>query len=104
MIFSFQVLYSERLYYYPSKEYTSSVWLGKDKASLENQIKLCTKSLDRCCISLDTRDVRAFSVCHIPLSKDGTLGTPRYDVKLISTNPYRTNDHIGTFRAQGWYM
>jgi len=103
MIF-FQILYSEKLYYYPSKEYTSSVWLSKDKTSLEKQIKLCTKSLDRCCISLDARNARAFSVCRIPLTKDGTLGTPRYDVKLISPNPYRTNYNIGTFYAQGWYM
>ena len=93
--------YSDRLHYYPSKEYVSSAWFGNDKSSLENQVKLCTKSLDRCCIHLDARDARAFSVCHIPLSSDGTLGTPRYDVSLVSINPFRPASTESTFFAEG---
>lgn len=96
-----QVWYSDRLHYYSSKEYTSYAWFGNDKPSLENQIKLCTKSLDRCCINLNRRDARAFSVCRIQLSTDGTLDTPNYNVKLVSTNPFRTSDNENSFCAQG---
>ena len=93
--------YSDRLHYYHSKEYVSSTWFGNDKSSLENQIKLCTKSLDRCCIHLDARDARAFGVCRIPLSSDGTLGTPRYDVNLVSINPFRPASTESAFFAEG---
>ena len=96
-----QVWYTDRLHYYPSKEYTSCAWFGNDKPSLDNQIKLCIKSMDRCCINLDTRDARAFSVCLIPLSADGTLGTPSYNVKLVTTNPFRTAFNESSFCAQG---
>ena len=93
--------YSDRLHYYPSKEYVSSTWFGSDKSSLEKQVKLCTKSLDRCCIHLDARDARAFGVCRIPLSSDGTLGTPRYDVNLVSINPFRPASTENAFFAEG---
>ena len=96
-----QVWYSERLYYCPTEEYRSSTWLGNDRSLLENQIKLCTKSLDRYCICLDARGARAFSVCRIPLCCDGTLGIPRYDVKLAPTNPFRTDWDERTICAQG---
>ena len=96
-----QVWYSERLYYYPSNEYTSTAWFGHDNSLLENQIKLCTKALHRCCICLDARAPRAFGLCRIPLFKDGTLGIPRFDVKLISASPFKTNFMERTFNAQG---
>ncbi|XP_027045171.1 uncharacterized protein LOC113673023 [Pocillopora damicornis] len=91
---------SERLHYYPTVEYRSNSWLGNDKSLLENQIRLCTKSLDRCCISLDVRGPRALSVCRIPLTCGGILGIPMYDVKLTSTNCFRTDWEGKTFFAQ----
>lgn len=98
----YKVWYSERLHYYPSKEYTSCSWLCNDKPSLENQIKVCTKSLERCCISLDKdkRAAIAFSVCRVPVLADGMLGIPIYDVKLVSINPYRRTDDENLFFAQ----
>ncbi|PFX16208.1 hypothetical protein AWC38_SpisGene19528 [Stylophora pistillata] len=96
----YKVCYSERLHYYPAVEYRSSSWLGNDKSSLENQIELCTKSLDECCVFVDVRGPRAFSICRIPLTCGGTLGIPAYDVKLTSTNPFRTDWDEKTFFAQ----
>lgn len=56
--------------------------------------------MDRCCISLDVRGPRALSVCRIPLTCGGILGIPMYDVKLTSTNCFRTDWEGKTFFAQ----
>ncbi|KAJ7391766.1 hypothetical protein OS493_016053 [Desmophyllum pertusum] len=88
----------------PPKNTHQTTWIGNDTSSLEDQIKLCTKSLDRCCINLDARDARAFGVCRIPLARDGTLGIPSYNVKLISTNPFRKITMSGHFVLKNWTL
>ena len=97
----FQVFYSDRLHYYPSKEYATVAQYGNDKQSLENQIKDCVKSSDRCCLELDERGARAISVCRVLVSEDGTMQAPTFDIRLMATNPYRNSDNEDSFCAQG---
>ena len=97
----FQVFYSDRLHYYPSKEYATFAGYSNDKQSLENQIKDCIKSSDRCCLELDKRAARAITVCRVLVSKDGTMETATFDVRLMATNPYRNSDSEDSFYAQG---
>ena len=97
----FQVFYSDRLHYYPSKEYATFTQYSTDKQSLENQIKDCIKTSDRCCLELDKRAARAITVCRVLVSEDGTLQAPTFDIRLMATNPYRNSDNEDSFCAQG---
>jgi len=95
-----KVFYSDRLHYYPSKEYATFTQYSNDKQSLENQIKDCIKSSDRCCLELDKRAARAITVCRVLVSEDGTMQAPTFDIRLMATNPYRNSDNEYSFCAQ----
>ncbi|KAK3740888.1 hypothetical protein QZH41_013406, partial [Actinostola sp. cb2023] len=89
---------SERLHYYSSTPYQCSSWMGRDTAAIEAQIEHVTKSEP--CIRYDDDAPRAFSLCKVAISQDGSVGTPDYSVTLTPANPYEQDRDQGVFIAE----
>lgn len=53
------------------------------------------------CVVQDDNGPRAFNFCKVPVSKDGTLGVPDFNVKLVPTNAFEQSKDEFLFFAEG---